>query len=372
MPAVDLKTIDELRMWECLTLAEKGLGNVSPNPLVGALIVKDGTVVGKGYHRKFGGPHAEVFALRQAKHRARGSTLYVNLEPCCYYGKTPPCTDLIIASGVKRVIIGMKDPNPLVAGKGIRRLRAANIDVTVGVLERESRKLNEAFAKFITTGLPFVILKIAQTIDGNIADKRGRSRWITNEQSRRLVHALRARYDAVLVGANTVRLDNPLLTVREVKGRDPYRVIVDGKLTTSPKAAVYRRRNPERTILIIGREAGKRKKKLVTQFERLGVRVELLPATRGGNLSVRAILRVLAKNNIASVLVEGGARTFSEFLHANAVDKILFLIAPKILGPGVGAFSELSYRSLANVLTLSYIASWNLDGDILVEAYVKK
>src|SRR5437660_11091013 len=214
----------EIFMLECLSLAARGAGHVSPNPLVGCVIVKRGRVIGRGFHRRFGSPHAEVNAIRSAHEPVRGATLYVNLEPCHIYGKTPPCTDLIIESGIAHVVVGMKDPNPRMKGRGIRNLRRAGIRVTMGILERECRRINEFFARFITTGLPFVTLKIAQSLDGKIGGSK--VGWITGRASGKLVHMLRSRHDAVLVGAGTVVKDNPRLTVRHIRGRNPVRIVL--------------------------------------------------------------------------------------------------------------------------------------------------
>ncbi len=357
-------------MLECLSLAEKGAGYVSPNPMVGAIVMKNNRIVGRGYHRRFGGPHAEVFALRQAKHFTRGATLYVNLEPCCHYGKTPPCSDAIIKSGIKRVVVGMKDPNPLVYGKGIRKLRSAGIQVEVGILEEECRKLNESFGKFIATGQPFVVLKIAQTLDGKIADSKGNSQWITNEDSRRVVHALRARYDAVLVGANTIKKDNPQLTVRATRGRNPLRVIVDGNLSSPISSRVFHGRDKNRTMLFTRNDAALRKKNRISKLQKLGIRMQTLPPTNRKTLDIQQILAKLADNNISSVLVEGGARIYAEFLKTNAVDKIIVFIAPTVLGSGLSAFQYMTGRELANALCFSGISSWNLHGDLMIEAYL--
>lgn len=362
---------DQLRMLECLTLAEKGAGYVSPNPMVGAIVVKDGKIVGRGFHKRFGGPHAEVSAIRQAKNFAKGGTLYVNLECCCHYGKTPPCTDAIIQSGVKRVVVGMKDPNPLVRGKGIRRLKAANIEVELGVLRRECEKMNEVFSKFITTGQPFVTLKIAQTFDGRIADSEGNSRWITNHHSRRIVHALRARYDAVLVGANTISMDNPLLTVRAIHGRNPYRVIVDGNFSSPPSSRVFIDKDKHLTFLFTSRATARKEKKQISKLQRSGIRVYPMSPRNGSTLDIHQILAVLAESNISSVLVEGGARTYAEFVRANAVDKMIIFLAPKVFGDGLSAFQYLKEIELAKALQFSRTSSWNLGGDLMIEAYLR-
>src|SRR5260221_2143261 len=250
---------DEFYMLECLALARRGDGRVSPNPMVGCVIVKKGIVIGRGYHRRFGGPHAEVNAIRSSAAPVRGSTLYVNLEPCNHQGKTPPCTELIIRSQIARVVIGTTDPNPLVFGEGIRRLRRAGVKVTVGLLEEECLRLNEFFFKYIRTRLPFVTLKVAQTLDGKIAALKGFPRRITGPQSMNYVHTLRSEYDAVMVAAVTVRSDNPRLTVRNVRGRDPLRIILDGKFRVMPGAAVFRNSKGGQTIIMVERKSILRK-----------------------------------------------------------------------------------------------------------------
>lgn len=356
-------------MLECLMLAERGAGYVSPNPLVGAVVVKNGKVVGRGYHRRFGGPHAEVYALRHAGKKSRGGTLYVNLEPCCHYGKTPPCTELIIHSGIKRVVLGMRDPNPLVDGKGIRILRSKGIKVDVGVLEAECRKLNEIFVKYVTTGLPFVSLKIAQTLDGKIADVEGRSQWITNEHSRTVVHELRTRYDAVLIGANTVKRDNPYLTVRLTKGRNPLRIVLDGGLTISPKSAVFSDKLRKRTILITSEKSIADNASLLHQLLRKGVRIIALVRKKDNLLDIVTMLRILALENISSVLVEGGAKTFGQFVRAGLVDKYIIFVAPKAFGKGLSAYDYFPPMGMDQQSPIRVVSSWNLHGDIMIEAY---
>ena len=231
-----------------LRLAEKGRGRTSPNPMVGAILVKDGEVAGEGYHAKAGEAHAEIIALQQAREEARGAALYLNLEPCTHYGKTPPCAPQVIESGVKRVVIGMEDPNPLVKGKGIEMLRRAGLDVEVGILEKECQRLNEAFCKYILKKEPFVILKVAATLDGKIATRNGDSKWISGEASRRFVHKLRDQVDGVLVGIGTVLKDDPQLTARIRGGRDPYRIVLDSRLKIPEEAKVIGT-SPSKTII---------------------------------------------------------------------------------------------------------------------------
>src|SRR6185369_12601402 len=250
---------DDYYMRLALRLAERAAGRTSPNPMVGAVLVRGGKVIATGYHRKAGGPHAEIAALRRAGIKARGATLYLTLEPCSHYGRTPPCVDAVIAAGVKEVVAGMTDPNPLVAGKGFRRLRQAGIRVRSGVLEKESRALNEAFNNFITRRLPFVLLKLAATLDGKIATATGSSRWVTGGEARRFVHDLRNRFDAVMVGVGTVLADDPQLTCRIRGGRNPVRIILDPRLRIPLKARVLN--EPGKTIVVAGESASREKQK---------------------------------------------------------------------------------------------------------------
>lgn len=360
---------DEIFMLECLKLARKGAGYVSPNPMVGSVIVKDNKVVGRGYHKLFGQPHAEINALKAVRGSLKGATLYANLEPCNYYGKTPPCTEAIIKSRISRVVVGMKDPNPLVSGNGIRQLRRAGIEVKVGILGDDCKKLNEVFTKYITTGLPFVTLKIAQTLDGKIADLSGNSKWITNSHSRSIVHQLRSHYGAILVGAGTVKKDNPKLTVRNVQGKNPIRIILDGRFTIDPAAKILSTNSSTKTILFTTEHFVRRlpkKKKLILEK---GVEIFSLPRSNNGKLSISEILAVVGKRGISSVLVEGGAQVFSIFLKLNLVDKFLFFVSPKLLYGGLDAFQYLQPRKIYSLRQLKNFSICKIDGDILIEAY---
>jgi diaminohydroxyphosphoribosylaminopyrimidine deaminase/5-amino-6-(5-phosphoribosylamino)uracil reductase len=363
------RDIEILYMLRCLSLARKGAGHVSPNPMVGAVLVKGGKIIGEGHHRRFGGPHAEVNALNACTVSPRGATLYVNLEPCSHTGKTPPCADAIIKAGIREVVVGMKDPNPVVSGRGIRALRRAGIAVRSGVLEAECARLNEAFAKHVTTGLPFVTLKVAQTFDGKIADLQGNSKWITNESSRRAVHALRASSDAVFVGAGTVAADNPALTVRSVPGRDPVRIVLDTNLATNPRSKLYARRKGSWTILICSQRSLRREQAKVDHFLRSGVDIYAFAADRSGLIPLRDILPVLGSIGIASILVEGGGMTFSSFLRERAADKLICFVAPKILGRGIDAFSGLGVARLGRERKLRDLSVRTLGGDLCIEAY---
>jgi diaminohydroxyphosphoribosylaminopyrimidine deaminase/5-amino-6-(5-phosphoribosylamino)uracil reductase len=359
---------DEELMAECLRLARLGKGHVSPNPLVGAIVVKGGEIVGRGYHRRFGEAHAERNALHDAGRNAQGATLYVNLEPCSHYGKTPPCTDAIISSGIRQVVVGLNDPNPLVKGRGIRALVSAGIKVREGVLCNECRELNEFFVKKMTTGLPFVTLKIAQTLDGRIAFPNRRSRWITSEESRKCSHELRAEYDAILIGANTVKLDNPRLTVRLVEGRNPKRILLDGNLSTPLSARLFSDSLRSQTIVFTrrdGNEGAERKKRIL---KRRGVEVVATEGTRDGTIDLRRVLKSLAAHDILSVLVEGGQCVFTEFLESGLVDRLLIFVAPKVYGPeGVPTFGN-----LRRFLSFTPRSMEQIGNDVLMRCEVQK
>ena len=263
---------DESYIQLTIEIAKKGEGSVSPNPLVGCVIIKDNRIIGAGYHQKFGEDHAEINAINSSAESLEGSTLYVNLEPCSHFGKTPPCVDRIIKEKVKRVVIGTLDINPLVSGNGVKALKKAGIEVKVGVLEKECIELNKFFFKFITNKLPYVTLKAAQTLDGMIADKNNYSEWISSSESRKYVHWLRARYDAVLIGSETARIDNPKLTVRMVEGRNPYRVVLDSSLKLKSDLNLFKINSDNKTIVITS-EKNKSKLKKINQLEKLGVKV---------------------------------------------------------------------------------------------------
>lgn len=356
---------DKYFMKLCLRLAAKGKGYVSPNPLVGAVVVKEGRIVGKGYHPYYGAPHAEVFALQEAKENARGATLYVNLEPCAHYGKTPPCTKEIIKAGIKRVVIGMKDPNPLVNGKGIEELKEAGIEVETGILIEEASRLNEAYVKFITKGIPFVILKMAQSLDGKIATRTGESKWITGERARKFVHRLRAQCDAVLVGAGTVIADDPSLSAYG-EGRDPARVVLDGKGMVPPSAKVFSE-GVKRFVFTSSSASPDWLKELKDR----GVEVII---SGKGKVPIIEVLKELAKRGIASLLVEGGGETSACFLEAGVVDKIYFFISPIIIG-GRDAKTSVEGKGCQNLreaIKLNNLKIRKIGEDILIEAYPRK
>ncbi|MEJ5366332.1 MAG: bifunctional diaminohydroxyphosphoribosylaminopyrimidine deaminase/5-amino-6-(5-phosphoribosylamino)uracil reductase RibD [Desulfosoma sp.] len=322
---------DERFMQRAVRLARRGLGRTSPNPMVGAVVVRDGRVVGEGFHEHIGGPHAEVNALRRAGDSALGATLYVSLEPCNHYGRTPPCTEAVLEAGIRRVVIGMADPNPKVTGGGADRLRQAGIDVVSGVLEEECRKLNQPFIKWVTLGRPYVTLKCAATLDGRIATRTGDSRWVTNERSRRLVHELRAAADAVLVGIGTALADDPLLTARtgRKKVQQPLRIVLDthGRLPAASQLVKTARQSP---VLVVCGDAVV--KEVRERFSPHGVDVLGVPTGEPYGLNLAALLDELGRRSITSVLVEGGARIHGAFLDGALADDFYFFYAPKILG----------------------------------------
>jgi len=348
-------------------LARKAAGRTSPNPMVGAVLVRGGKIVGKGYHRFAGGDHAEIVALKQAGSRAKGATLYITLEPCSHQGRTPPCTRALIGAGIKAVVAGTKDPNPLVAGRGFSLLRRAGIDVRVGLLEDECRALIEAFAKFITKRLPFVTLKLAASLDGKIATATGDARWISGDQSRARVHRLRNEVDAVVVGAATVRADDPQLTCRMPGGRNPLRLILDSRLRTPLSAQIFSLRDREKTIVAatIGAPTAR-----IRALEARGARVWRLPARRG-RVAWRPLLKKLASLGVVSVMIEGGAAVAASALKEKVVDKVWFFYAAKILGGDARPMIDsLGIQKVRRSIHLKRVAVNRSDGDILVIGYL--
>jgi len=322
-------TTDEKYMQLALDLAASAKGNTNPNPLVGAVIVKDGVIVGTGLHRKAGEPHAEVHAFRMAGEHAKGATLYVTLEPCSHFGKTPPCANLVKESAVSRVVVAMQDPNPAVAGRGIQLLRDAGIEVEVGVLEAQARRLNERFIHNMLTKRPFIISKYAMTLDGKIAAHTGHSKWVTGEAAREDVHRIRHEVDGILVGVGTVLADNPSLTTRlkEDYGKNPVRIIMDSSLRTPAHANVLNVEDAK-TIIVCSENASQEK---ITAFEKKGVTV--LPVRHDSEgLVIDDMLEKLYQNGITDILVEGGSTINSSFLQQGAINKYVIYIAPKILG----------------------------------------
>ena len=362
---------DDLFMSLALRLAARGIGYTSPNPMVGAVVVKGGQVVGKGYHRKAGTPHAEIHALENAGDQAKSATLYVTLEPCNHQGRTPPCTVAILKSGIRRVVVGCVDPNPQVAGGGVEFLRKQGIRVDVGVLEEKCFRLNEPFIKHVTTGLPLVIAKMAASLDGKIATHLGDSHWISNERSRRFVHKLRHEVDAILVGVGTVVADNPKLTTRLAgrKGINPLRIILDTHLRTPVDSSVVNETEEAPTIIATG---PKPYKKRMEALERKGVEVLSLPLERG-RVSLPQLVKHLGDRHITSLLVEGGAEVHGGFFYDNLVDKVYLFFAPKIIGgnravPMVGG---IGVEKVVEALVLSKLRLRRFGDDIMIEGYLQ-
>ncbi|NOY53266.1 MAG: bifunctional diaminohydroxyphosphoribosylaminopyrimidine deaminase/5-amino-6-(5-phosphoribosylamino)uracil reductase RibD [Deltaproteobacteria bacterium] len=359
--------LDHTFMKQALELAAKGRGRTSPNPMVGAVVVRKGEIIGRGYHRKAGTPHAEIHALNDAGMAARGSTLYVTLEPCCHRGRTLPCADFIIRSRVARVVVAMLDPNPLVNGKGVQKLREAGIRVEVGLLEREARELNTFFIKYISTKTPYVILKAAVTLDGRIATRTGASRWITGEPARRRGHEIRDRVDAILVGVNTVLTDNPGLTTRlpGEEGKDPVRIILDTHLRTPLNAKVIVNESAAPTYIFAGSDVAPER---VRAYQEKNVTVMVARKGTGG-ISFGQVLEDLGRMEFSSLLIEGGATIHAAALREGVVDHLLFFIAPKIMGGGESreAIGDIGIERMEDVIRLRNVRTEKVGEDLLME-----
>jgi diaminohydroxyphosphoribosylaminopyrimidine deaminase/5-amino-6-(5-phosphoribosylamino)uracil reductase len=351
-------------------LARRGCGKTSPNPMVGAVIVKNRQIVGQGWHRKFGGPHAEVYALRQAGNKACGATLYVTLEPCCHWGKTPPCTDFIIRSGVKKVVAADFDPNPLVHGKGIRQLKSAGIQCEVGSFKKISSTINAGYYKFHTKHLPWVMLKIAESLDGKIATKTGESRWISSVESRKLSHKLRSEMDAVLIGVNTVIKDNPALTVRlSCALHQPLRVILDSSLRAPLESQVLN--DGGRTLIFCSAAVPKRR---INQLEKKSSKLEIVkvPSNSPCRLKLKKVMQELYKRQIQTLLVEGGSEVYGSFIDEKLADEVFFFISPKLIGgKNVTAIAGNGFVHLSDVPYVTNIRTMKTGKDIMVHGLLK-
>lgn len=363
---------DQIWMRRALDLAARARGRTSPNPMVGAVLVKDGQLIGEGFHAYAGSDHAEVAALRDAGPAARGATLYVSLEPCSHYGRTPPCVEQILQAGIRRVVAACEDPNPAVSGKGIAALRAAGLSVDVGVLAEEAERLNEAFFTHVRTGRPFVTLKVAASLDGKIATRTGESRWITGESARRRVHQLRNEMDAVLVGIGTVLRDDPLLTTRLgiADQRDPIRVVVDNLARLPLRAKAVNRASTAPTILAVSQMAPRTK---LEALEREGVQVIVVESSPR-RVSLERLIEALGKRGILSVMIEGGAEINASALREGVVDKVLVFLAPILIGgkSTPTAVGGDGIESLTQAVRLRDVRIERFDGDILVEGYIQR
>ena len=358
-------------MRQALELARKGEGRTAPNPPVGAVVVRNGKVVGEGFHSKAGEPHAEIFALQQAAERAHGADLYVTLEPCSHHGKTPPCVDAVIMAGVKRVFVGAVDPNPKVSGRGIERLRQSGIEVHVGLLESDCQRLIVAFTRLILTGRPLTIYKSAMTLDGNTATWSGDSRWISGEKSRLMVHRLRDRVEAVMIGSGTALRDDPLLNTRlpENNGRDPLRVVVDSQLRIAPDCRMLKQRSLAGTLIATAVQSAETFKPL----QDAGAEILVLPDERDG-VDLPALWQELGKRNVQRLLLEGGARLATAALKADLIDQMMIFIAPKVLGGSgfSGLFAGQGCAKMSDALNLTNIAYVQIDKDLLITGDVER
>lgn len=364
--------MDNFYMKKALDLALKGIGKTSPNPLVGAVIVKNNKIIGEGYHQYFGGPHAEVNAINNATESVEGSTMYVTLEPCSHYGKTPPCAKLLVKNKISKVFVAMLDPNPLVAGKGVEILKSNGIEVNVGLLEPEAKKLNEIFIKYITEKRPFVILKTAMTLDGKIATKTGESKWITSAISREYVHELRNKVSGIMVGVNTVIADDPSLTTRlKGGGSDAARIIVDSSLRVPLTAKILTIDSSKKTMIFTTENADEDKKNKLNEFNNVEV---VVTPSNNGRVDLNYLLDFLGNNNIDSVLLEGGASLNFSMIQEGLVDKVITFIAPKIIG-GEKSKTPIGgegFEKLSDCVKLKDMKVKTYGEDIMIEAYVRK
>jgi len=351
------------------SLAEKAKGQTSPNPCVGAVVVKNGQIVGWGYHQEAGQPHAEILAVERAGRFTKGATLYLTLEPCVHWGRTPPCVDHLLQLGLKRVVISSYDPNPLVHRKGVARLRAAGLEVITGLLTERQERLNETYNKYITTRIPFVTLKAALSLDGKIAAPSGEAKWISSEESRFFVQNLRSEYDAILVGIKTVLKDDPHLTIRLeglVKKRW-YRVVLDSNLSFPLKARMLEEPEAGKILIFTG---GKISQSKAHQLQERGAEIIKVPE-KAGQVELSAVLAELGRREITSVLVEGGALTLTSFIQQKLADKVYFFLSPKLIGgqKALTPYEGPGISSVAEALNLKKIRHFSLKNDIIIEGY---
>lgn len=347
-------------------IALKGKTTTSPNPMVGAVIVKNGKVIAHGFHHHRGGPHAEVVALKKVKRNLRGAKLYVTLEPCFHYGRTPPCVDAILESGIKDIVVGMTDPNPLTNGKSIAKLRKAGVKVKVGVLQDELVKINESFVKYIFTKMPFIVAKTAQTLDGKIATRAGESKWITSSAARKYAHDLRNEFDAILVGINTILKDNPSLNapLKSLK-----KIVLDSSLRISLNAKIFTNTKLQDCFIATTKKANAKK---ISVFEKHGVNVLVCP-NKNGQVDIKWLMKELARREIARILIEGGGQVIGSALKERLVDKMLIFIAPKILGDqkARNSIDGVNALRLVQAVGLRDMNVRQIGEDFLLEGYIK-
>jgi len=364
-------TEHEYYMRRAINLARKGLGHTSPNPMVGAVIVKDGSVISEDYHRKVGEYHAERLAIENAKEDVSGATLYVNLEPCCHHGRTLPCTDIIIKSGIKRVVAAITDPYPEVSGKGIEKLKESGVDVISGILEQPAFKLNEAYIKRVKTGFPFVIYKTAMTLDGKIALSNGESQWITSERSRKYSHFIRSRVDGILTGAKTVINDNPSLDVRlKKKFKNPVPIIFDGNLEIPLNRKLFQDVDKKGTIVFTRDHKDETK---IKKLESIGIKVIKVPG-KDQFIDLKEAMKIIGKSGMSSIMLECGGNLAYSMLEKVLIDKVYFFIAPKIFGGAnsLTSFEGAGINNISDAFKIKNIKSRLIGTDFLIEGYVRK
>ena len=360
--------MDEFYMKRALMLARRGEAWVSPNPMVGAVIVKENRIIGEGYHEKFGENHAEINAINRTSEAIKGSTIYITLEPCTHYGKTPPCVDRLIAMKPARVVIGTLDPNPLVSGRGTEALNLHGIETAVGVLEDACRQINERFFKFIRAKIPFVTLKFAQTLDGRIATATGHSRWISSLPARKFAHRLRSIHDAVLVGVGTVLQDDPELTVRLIRGRNPVRIIADSHLRTPLNSNILKHQETARTIIATTPDAPHEKKaKLID----MGIEVLQIDKDSHHRIDLKRLLDEIGKKDLSSVLIEGGPTIITKAIREQLADRVVIIVAPKIVGKGIEAVGDLGIKSMDEALLLNYKMIFRKGSDLVIDGRIE-
>jgi len=352
----------------CLELAKKAEGRTNPNPLVGCVIVKNGKIIATGYHKCYGSDHAEVVALKKAGKKAKNAFLYVNLEPCNHYGNTPPCTDAIIKHGIKKVIVGMRDPNPINNGRGIKKLIKHNIKIKCGIMEKESNELNRVFIKYITTGMPYVTCKIAQSIDGKIATKYGESKWITSSFSRKYVHKMRGKVDAILVGINTILKDNPLLTARNglnnkknIQTKQPVKIVLDSNFKIPFSANIFSKNSSNLNIIATTRNLNE-----LNIPKKCNI-IAIKTKKKNGKIDIEDLLKRLGSFKISHIMVEGGSLVTASFIKHKLVDEFLFFIAPKIIGGEKTASVACGVDRLKDAIKLSEIKLEKAGEDFIIK-----
>ncbi|WP_123054961.1 bifunctional diaminohydroxyphosphoribosylaminopyrimidine deaminase/5-amino-6-(5-phosphoribosylamino)uracil reductase RibD [Clostridium sp. JN-1] len=353
-----------------LKLAKCGGEKVSPNPLVGAVIVKDGKIIGQGYHKLYGGPHAEVYALEEAGDNAKGAVIYVTLEPCSHYGKTPPCAEALVKAGIKKAVIAVSDPNPMVSGKGIEILKKNGIEVELGVLENEAKDINKIFLKYITTKLPFVILKWAMTLDGKIAASTGESKWITSEESRYYVHKIRNRVMGIMTGINTIIMDNPLMTTRlKDGGKSPKAIILDSKLRIPLDAKILDTVSDREVIIACTKNIDNDKK---VKLEQRGIKFIITPEDENGRVDLKYLIRELGNRGIDSILLECGSNLNFSAIYSGVVDEVICFIAPKIFGGDKAKtpVGGIGFENISEAQLLKNMEIQKIGEDFMIRGYL--